>query len=134
MPRDDPTDRTADPSERMDETPSRSRYEDWSIGDDRYRDARYVGTTTENVPFFHDRRTIFRGKPDEEKREIVPEPGSERELEPGETIGDVLEEIGDAVGWKSLSEFAAERFPDEPETGDEPASERGAGSDPVRDA
>lgn len=56
---------------------------------------------------------IYQGEIDEENERIVPVEDSARRLESDETLGDVIEELGDEIGWDSLSEFAREHMQDD---------------------
>ncbi|MXV61982.1 hypothetical protein GS429_07905 [Natronorubrum sp. JWXQ-INN-674] len=89
-----------------------SRYDAAVTFDDhRENDVEYVGSTATGNPLFFDTadRTVFEGDHDEDGETIVEVPGTERELEPRESLGEGLESLGDDLDWDSLSEFARER-------------------------
>ncbi|WP_255168695.1 hypothetical protein [Natrononativus amylolyticus] len=88
-------------------------FDDWPISEGEHAGASYVGTTTGGVPVYHGDGTVFQGRVDEDNREIVPDRDTERELEPGETLGELLEEMGDTLGWESLSEYGERHRSDE---------------------
>lgn len=87
----------------------RGDYGNWSIASDEHADANYVGTTAEGTPVYHGEGRVFHGEPNTDERTVTPIPNTERSLEPGEAIADVIEEIGETLGWESLSEFGEER-------------------------
>lgn len=113
MRRDNPSETTGDPNDPSSSASRDVRYDDWPVEGGGHSDATYVGATTNGVPVFHDQGAVFHGVPDEENRRIEPKPDTERRLEPGETLGDVLEEIGESLGWESLSEYGREHQRDE---------------------
>lgn len=107
---DDPTTRDVDPDEPVGDGAAESRYDEWPIADERHRDAQYLGSTAGGTPFYHHGGTVFRGEPDAENREIAPDADSKRELAADEKLGDVVAEIGDSLGWESLSAFAEDHL------------------------
>lgn len=91
----------------------RREYDDYSIGSEEYYAPVLVGTIPGGpAPVFYDERsrTVFEAEADHESRELVPVAGSERELDPSETLADALEEIADETGWESLSDWAEEHL------------------------
>ena len=111
---DDTSDATATQDSITDGQPGRNpRFDDWPLTDEGYADATYVGTTMGGVPVYNDEDRVFHGKADYENEAVSPVPDSERNLEPGETLADVLEEIGETLGWDSLSPFGEEHRRDD---------------------
>lgn len=80
------------------------------FNDHREDDVEFVGSTTKGNPMFFDTatRSVFEGEYDEADETVVDVPETERELEPRETLGETLEDLGDDLDWDSLSEFARE--------------------------
>lgn len=113
MKEDKPPETARDPTEDASATPTEPRYDDWPINDDERAGATYVGLTSGGIPVFHTGGTVFQGRVDEENREIVPRPDTDRELEPGETLGELVEELGETLGWESLSEFGEQHRSDD---------------------
>ncbi|AGB37705.1 hypothetical protein [Natronococcus occultus] len=77
-------------------------------------DVEYVGATSEGTPMFFNTasRSIFEGEYDG-KETVVDRPGTERELEDRASVGEMIENLGDELGWESLSEFGREHADDE---------------------
>lgn len=97
---------------RDERLPRETEYDDWEIEDEQYHEARYVGLLGGTQQWFYSHRdnTLFEGEVDDENRRIRPVADSERELGPEDTVGKALENLGDELGWDSLSEFAEEHL------------------------
>lgn len=101
------------------ETPG-LRYDDWPVRgyDEDEQTVAYLGATgeatapgTETAILYDERaHSIFEADIDAGERRFVPEPDTERELTPSETLGDVLEDLGDRLDSDSLSAFAREHL------------------------
>ena len=52
---------------------------------------------------------LFVGETDKPDRRLVPV-GDERFVREGESLGEVVERLGDVLGWESLSAFARKRL------------------------
>lgn len=68
-------------------------------------DARLVGIDVTDTPIYYDpvAHIMFEGETD--PNEIVPDWADREQLSPEVDIGDVIEEVGDTVGWQALSEY-----------------------------
>lgn len=97
----DPTDRTGSP------------YDTWPVAGDR--ETQYLGIVEDRVPMFYEPSTnmVYEGDIDTENQRLVPREDTGRELNPGETVGEALETIGEKTGWDSLSSFADEHLTDD---------------------
>lgn len=77
--------------------------------------------------FFYDEREerVFEADADEEGQRYVPREGTEHEHEPGpdETLGDVLEDLGERLDRDSLSAFARDHLADDRDGGEAPRPE-----------
>lgn len=93
------------------ETP---QYNEWDIKDYSRKEMDYLGTASYGVPYFHhaDSSTIYEGSVDDTKEQIRLREDTAHEIEPGKTLGETIESIGEQTGWESLSEFAQEHLPD----------------------
>ncbi len=75
--------------------------------------------------FYDDRTdTVFQADVEEESQRFVTRDDSERSLEPTDTLGEVLEDVGDRLEWDSLSAFGREQL----QSDDEQESETDAAS------
>lgn len=96
------------------------RYDDWPVRgyDEDERAVAYLGATgeatgpgTETAILYDERaHSIFEADIDEDERRFVPEPDTERELTPSETLSEVLTDLGDRLDSDSLSAFAREHL------------------------
>jgi len=99
-------------------------FDDWPVQGRDSTDVAYVGRTAADEPdedrhrlhggVFYDEGTgtLFSGEVDEDEEQVVPVPDTEVDLEPGETLGEALERVGEQTGWDSLSVFAREHLED----------------------
>lgn len=98
-------------------------YDNWPIaehGETTDRTGHYLGTLSAAggtgaggggvLVYDEERQTVFEADVDEEDRELVPREDTEREVGASESLGEVLEDVGDSLGIESLSEFAEERL------------------------
>lgn len=85
------------------------------VSDPAHEEAEHVGILGQgtNVFYHPERSTFYRTEHDAERDEHTVVPESERELQPEETLGEAIEEIGDRTGWESLSEWAEEHLTDD---------------------
>ena len=85
-------------------------YDVWPVANDQ--ETEYLGLVDGGAPMLYEPSTnmVYEGDIDRENERIVPREDTERELEPGETLGEVLESIGEKTGWDSLSSFADEHL------------------------
>ncbi len=92
------------------------RYDEWPVDGG---ETRYLGVAGEGGAMLYNPTTneLTRGEVDELNDRIVPGE-TERELDPGESLGEALESIGDSLGWESLSEFAEEHLDADPDRAD----------------
>ncbi|WP_331234443.1 hypothetical protein [Natronorarus salvus] len=92
------------------------RYDEWPVDGG---ETRYLGVAGEGVAMLYNPTTdeLTRGEIDERNERIVPGE-TERELDPGESLGDALASIGESVDWESLSEFAEEHLDADPDRTD----------------
>lgn len=89
------------------------KYDAWPVANDR--ETQYLGLMQGGAPVLYEpsTNTVFEGDLDRQNERIVPREDTERKLEPGETIGEALETIGEKTGWDSLSSFANEHLTDD---------------------
>lgn len=131
----DPSDESTEASNL--ETPRDYGFDDWPVegtGEDdvaaaegRMTSANVVGASATSVVLYDEEaQRVFEAEPDETNRRLVPKEGTERELDPSETLGDALEDLGERLEWDSLTEFARDRLQDDP---DRDASTEATGSD-----
>ena len=120
------TDETEPTSEAKD-----IRYDEWPLEghDDPDRQPTYLGIMNpgdeegERAVFYDDRKeAIFEADVEETEQRHVPREDTERELEPTDTLGEALEDLGDSLEWDSLSAFARERLQSDDARGDVAAS------------
>lgn len=116
-------------------------YDDWPIRgyDESDRTAtRVLGTAQAggttgggSIALIYDdeERTIFEADVEQTDQQLVPREESERELGPSETLGEVLEDVGDSLGLDSLSEFAEERLQSDDERTDAAAARTAVSED-----
>lgn len=102
-----------DPPAPDDTKRGRSSPRDWLVEGYAEGEATYLGgvsgdgNETRTAVIYDDREeVVFEADVDEDEQRYVPREGTERELGPSETLGDVLEDLGDRLDWASLSEFA----------------------------
>lgn len=92
------------------------KYDNWPVEGRSDRDVRWIGMAGvgagQGAPALYEPRNdiIYEGNIDKENKRLVPDPETERQVSPNETIGDVLQDIADSRGWQSLSNFAAEHM------------------------
>lgn len=130
MSQDDPDPNTDRNASRSDPAPGDSvrseedfAYDSWPIaeqGETTTRSGHYLGTFgaaggagaggTGVLVYDDERETVFEADVDEEDRRLVPREGTEREVGASESLGQVLEDVGDNLGLDSLSAFAEERL------------------------
>ncbi|WP_267640478.1 hypothetical protein [Haloarchaeobius amylolyticus] len=84
---------------------------DWPEDHPR-EDVEHVGILEKGTNVFYESGTsmFFHTELDEEREEHTFVEGSERELQPQETLADAIESIGETTGWDSLSEWAEEHL------------------------
>lgn len=92
------------------------RHDEWPVDGG---ETRYLGVAGEGgaMPYNPTTDELTRGEIDERNGRIVPGE-TERELDPGESLGDAPASIGGSVGWESLSEFAEEHLDADPDRAD----------------
>lgn len=85
-------------------------YDDWPVESDSRTE--YLGLVGGGSPMLYEPSTnrIYEGRIDDENERLVPKTDTERELNPEETLGETLEDIGEKTGWDSLSSFADEHL------------------------
>lgn len=130
MSQDDPdpnTDRNASSADSAPGDSARSEqdfaYDNWPIaehGERTDRTGHYLGTLSAAggtgaggggvLVYDEERQSVFEAEVDEEDRRLVPREDTEREVGASESLGEVLEDVGDSLGLDSLSEFAEERL------------------------
>lgn len=93
---------------------------DWLVEGYAEGEATYLGgvsgegNATRTAVVYDDREeVVFEADVDEDEQRYVPREGTERELGPSETLGDVLEDLGDRLDRDSLSEFARAHLEDD---------------------
>ena len=112
-----------DPAETDESEPTSEakdiRYDEWPLEghDDPEQQPTYLGIMNpgdeeqERAVFYDDRKeAIFEADIEENEQRYVPREDTERELEPTDTLGEALEDLGDSLEWDSLSEFAREQL------------------------
>jgi hypothetical protein len=102
-------------------------FDDWPVQGRDDTDVTFVGRTDAEGSAEHryalhggvfydgETHTLFSGDVNEDDERIVPVPDAEVDLEPGETLGEALERVGEQTGWDSLSEFARDHLEDDEE-------------------
>jgi len=100
-------------------------FDDWPVQGREDSDVAYVGRTVADQPehdasglsgsVFYDvgTGTLFSADIDRESERVVPAPDTELAVEPGETLGEALEHVGEETGWDALSEFAQDHLEDD---------------------
>jgi hypothetical protein len=88
-------------------------YDEWTVANNR--ETEYLGLARGSTPMLYEPSTnrMYEGNLDRENERIVPREGTERELDPEETLGEALESIGEKTGWDSLSSLADEHLTDD---------------------
>jgi hypothetical protein len=93
--------------------------EDYQVSGEHSREMEWLGHVdgeerpeTVGYIFHRDTEMIHEAVLDVEEGRWIPDLESGWELDSGETVGDAIEDIGDRLGWESLSEFADEHLPD----------------------
>jgi hypothetical protein len=101
-----------------------SHDDDWPVRGREDSDVAFVGRTVADQPaaessglsgsVFYETgtETLFSGEVDRDGELIVPTPDGELDLAPGETLGQVLERVGEEMGWDSFSAFARDHLED----------------------
>ncbi|WP_435333615.1 hypothetical protein [Haloarchaeobius sp. TZWWS8] len=81
---------------------------DWPTGDNPRDDVEHVGVLNKGMNVFYQPNSsmFFTTEVDEEREEHTFVEGTDRELRPGETLGEAIESVGEKTGWESLSEWA----------------------------
>lgn len=107
---------------------SHERFDDWPVQGREDSDVAYVGQASSDEPataggsfaglysgVYYDpaSHSLFAGEADESSGSIVPDLDSEVDIDPQQTLGEALEQVGDEVGWASLSEFAEAHLQDD---------------------
>lgn len=99
-----------------------NRYDGWSVEGREGQHIQRVGMTSdhdgESGPVYHDTRAgeVFRTEPDQETERLVPIPDSVRSTDES-SVASVIRDIGDELGWESLSEFGKEQSENSDENG-----------------
>ena len=82
-----------------------------TIHDPAHQSTEHVGILSQGSNVFYDpERSVFFRTEHGSADEHTVVPGSERELDPGETLGEAIETLGEKTGWESLSEWAEEHL------------------------
>lgn len=78
-------------------------------------DAEYLGVLTNGAPLYYHEptRAIYEGHETESGDGVRFEERQDFDLAPEDPLARVLAEIGDGLGWESLSEFAHEHISEE---------------------
>lgn len=122
-----------DPSTGDDADSDTLVHDEWPLDDYEApdREPTYIGIMNPNADqkstalFYDDRTdTVFQADVEEESQRFVTRDDSERSLEPTDTLGEVLEDVGDRLEWDSLSAFGREQL----QSDDEQESETDAAS------
>lgn len=105
--------------DRVDRQEGRGPFEDYQVDGERAQEMAWLGrvdreerTETVGYIFHRDTEMIHEAVLDPETEEWVPDLESGRELAPEETLGEAVEDIGERLGWESLSAFADEHLSD----------------------
>ncbi|NGM67720.1 hypothetical protein G6M89_01625 [Natronolimnobius sp. AArcel1] len=94
-------------------------HDEWPLDDYEApdREPTYIGIMNpdeeqKSTALFYDNRneTIFQADVEEEEQRFVSRDDTERNLEPTDTLGEVLEDFGDRLEWDSLSSFGREQL------------------------
>lgn len=88
--------------------------DDWRLDTDE--DYEFLGERAgDGRPVFFDSDTnsVYLADVDEAAQRVIPDTDGDGELNPGETLGEYLERIGEETGWDSLSQFAREHLEDD---------------------
>jgi len=85
----------------------------WTLENRQVSGVEFLGTRDDGTPAYYDRNehVTFEGEVDHDEQRV--RPTNERSLDAEQKLGEVLEEVGDATGWESLSEFARKRSEDD---------------------
>jgi len=106
---------------RRDPTDDRDyRLDEWEVAAEDDRPVELLGFAGEESEtggaFVYDAamESVYEAETDAEEGELVLDESSARNLGAEEELGEVIEDIGERLGWDGLSEFARERLePDE---------------------
>ena len=96
------------------------RFPDYEFQDYERDDVQYIGDD-KTQPYFYSEPDdkVFAAKVNEDMKRLEPAPETERSVGAKEELGEVLEEVGEATGWESLSDWAREHLEGEDRSGEE---------------
>ena len=85
----------------------------WTLENRQVNGVEFLGTRDDGTPAYYDsnEHATFEGEVDHDEQRV--RPTNERSLDAEQKLGEALEELGDATGWDSLSEFARKHLEDE---------------------
>ena len=114
-----------DPADREDRGTA-IEYDNWPVEGTKGEDKEWLdvsgvtGDTSGALALYQPTEGVVYGtKADEENRRLTSDRETEWEVETDDAVGEVIEEIGETVGWVSLSEYARDHLNDESEPVDE---------------
>ena len=114
-----------DPADREDRGTA-IEYDNWPVEGTKGEDTEWLdvsgvtGDVSDAPALYQPADGIVYGtEADEENRRLISDREMEWEVETDDAVGEVIEEIGETVGWVSLSEYARDHLNDESEPVDE---------------